>query len=57
MKLLLFILFLSLLSCSNINNKHVKFNKIDFNKKTFMEEFKKKVIEYGQKSKFPDINN
>ena len=57
MKLLLFILFLSLLSCSNINNKHVKFNKIDFNKKTFMEEFKKKVIEYGQKSEFPDINN
>ena len=57
MKLLLFILFLSLLSCSNINKKQVKFNKIDFNKKTFMEEFKEKVIEYGQKSKFPDINN
>ena len=57
MKLLLFILFLSLLSCSNINKKQVKFNKIDFNKKTFMEDFKKKVIEYGQKSEFPDINN
>ena len=57
MKLLLFILFLSLLSCSNINKKQVKFNKIDFNKKTFMEEFKEKVIEYGQKSEFPDINN
>ena len=49
--MLLFI-FISVISCSNNKNTNLKFN---FDEYMNLEEYKKKLIEYGMSSEFPDI--
>ena len=56
MRLLILMIFLFLLSCSNMSKNQNIVEEINFDEDLTIDDFKKKIIEYGKKSEFPDIS-
>ena len=52
-----FVILLIFVSSCSIKHKNYNIDNFDYDKNISIEEFKEKLINYGKRSKYPDINN